>query len=278
MALYAIGDLHLSLGTNKPMDVFGPKWANYVERIRENFSKLNDDDVIVIAGDISWGMSLEQSLPDFQFIDALPGKKILLKGNHDYWWGTASKMKKFFAEHDITTLDILYNNAFFYSDHAICGTRGWFYEEDAAGTHTGKMLAREALRLEASLKAAEGKPIYCFLHYPPVYQGYQCPEMLALLDKYEVERCYYGHLHGYTHRRAATAASRAFFMATIPNGEVRDRGADLKDAQVKKRRLRDPRSASTPDRPARVRTGRPAPPRRRPPASRATISPGRPCR
>ena len=146
MALYAIGDLHLSLGTNKPMDVFGPKWANYVERIRENFSKLNDDDVIVIAGDISWGMSLEQSLPDFQFIDALPGRKILLKGNHDYWWGTASKMKKFFAEHDITTLDILYNNAFFYGGHAICGTRGWFYEEDAAGTHTGKMLAREALR------------------------------------------------------------------------------------------------------------------------------------
>ena len=177
MALYAIGDLHLSLGTNKPMDVFGPKWANYVERIRENFSKLNDDDVIVIAGDISWGMSLEQSLPDFQFIDALPGRKILLKGNHDYWWGTASKMKKFFAEHDITTLDILYNNAFFYGGHAICGTRGWFYEEDAAGTHTGKMLAREALRLEASL-------------------------MLELLDKYEVERCYYGHLHGYTHRRA----------------------------------------------------------------------------
>ena len=138
MALYAIGDLHLSLGTNKPMDVFGPKWANYVERIQENFSKLNDDDVIVIAGDISWGMSLEQSLPDFQFIDALPGRKILLKGNHDYWWGTASKMKKFFAEHDITTLDILYNNAFFYGDHAICGTRGWFYEEDAAGTRRSR--------------------------------------------------------------------------------------------------------------------------------------------
>ena len=194
-------DVRHSAG-NKPMDVFGPKWANYVERIQENFSKLNDDDVIVIAGDISWGMSLEQSLPDFQFIDALPGRKILLKGNHDYWWGTASKMKKFFAEHDITTLDILYNNAFFYGGHAICGTRGWFYEEDAAGTHTGKMLAREALRLEASLKAAEGKPIYCFLHYPPIYQGYKCPEMLELLDKYEVERCYYGHLHGYTHRRA----------------------------------------------------------------------------
>ena len=111
-------------------------------------------------------------------------------------------MNRFFAEHGLTSFDILYNNAFFYGDHAICGTRGWFYEEDAAGTHTGKMLAREALRLEASLKAAEGRPIFCFLHYPPIYQGYQCPEMLELLDKYEVERCYYGHLHGYTHRRA----------------------------------------------------------------------------
>ena len=167
MALYAIGDLHLSLGMNKPMDVFGPKWANYVERIRENFSKLNDDDVIVIAGDISWGMSLEQSLPDFQFIDALPGRKILLKGNHDYWWGTASKMKKFFAEHDITTLDILYNNAFFYGGHAICGTRGWFYEEAKGEAHDRKIMLREVGRLEASLKAAGDKTKLVFLHYPP---------------------------------------------------------------------------------------------------------------
>lgn len=202
MALYAIGDLHLSLGTNKPMDVFGPKWANYVERIRENFSKLNDDDVIVIAGDISWGMSLEQSLPDFQFIDALPGRKILLKGNHDYWWGTASKMKKFFAEHDITTLDILYNNAFFYGDHALCGTRGWFYELDHHGTHNEKVLLREIGRLETSLRQAGDREILCFLHYPPLYQGYYCPEILRLLREYKVKQCYYGHLHGQSHRRA----------------------------------------------------------------------------
>ena len=196
MALYAIGDLHLSLGTNKPMDVFGPKWANYVERIRENFSKLNDDDVIVIAGDISWGMSLEQSLPDFQFIDALPGRKILLKGNHDYWWGTASKMKKFFAEHDITTLDILYNNAFFYGGHAICGTRGWFYEESKGAEHDKKIMNREIMRLEASLKAASTDEIYVFLHYPPKYMNYTCPEILELLKKYNVKRCCYGHIHG----------------------------------------------------------------------------------
>lgn len=195
MALYAIGDLHLSLGTNKPMDVFGPKWANYVERIRENFSKLNDDDVIVIAGDISWGMSLEQSLPDFQFIDALPGRKILLKGNHDYWWGTASKMKKFFAEHDITTLDILYNNAFFYGGHAICGTRGWFYEEAGGEAHDRKIMLREVGRLETSLKAAGDKTKLVFLHYPPKYLGYECPEILDLLDAYHVPLCCYGHIH-----------------------------------------------------------------------------------
>lgn len=202
MALYAIGDLHLSLGADKPMDVFGGPWENYVEKIKLGFSSLHDDDVCVLCGDLAWGMTMEQALPDFQFIEALPGKKILLKGNHDFWWSTAKKAYSFFAAHDMHTMDILNNNCYFYGDYAICGTRGWFYEEDAAGTHTGKMLAREALRLEASLKAAEGKPIYCFLHYPPIYQGYQCPEMLALLDKYEVERCYYGHLHGYTHRRA----------------------------------------------------------------------------
>lgn len=202
MALYAIGDLHLSLGADKPMDVFGGPWENYVEKIKLGFSSLHADDVCVLCGDLAWGMTMEQALPDFQFIEALPGKKILLKGNHDFWWSTAKKAYSFFEAHDMHTMDILNNNCYFYGDYAICGTRGWFYEEDAAGTHTGKMLAREALRLEASLKAAEGKPIYCFLHYPPIYQGYKCPEMLELLDKYEVERCYYGHLHGYTHRRA----------------------------------------------------------------------------
>lgn len=202
MALYVIGDLHLSLTGEKPMDVFGPLWENHVERTREGFAGLHDDDVTVLAGDTSWGMSLDGAAEDFAFIDALPGRKILLKGNHDYWWTTASKMKRFFADHGFTTLDILHNNCFFYGDYALCGTRGWFYEEDAAGTHTGKMLAREALRLEASFQAAEGKPILCFLHYPPIYQGYQCPELLTLIDRYHAERCYYGHLHGVTHKRA----------------------------------------------------------------------------
>ena len=202
MALYVIGDLHLSLTGEKPMDVFGERWANHVERTRAAFSALNPDDTVVLAGDTSWAMSLEEALPDFAFLDALPGKKLLLKGNHDYWWTTASKMKRFFAGHGFTTFDILHNNCFFYGDYALCGTRGWFYEEDAEGTHTGKMLAREALRLEASFRAAEGRPILCFLHYPPLYQGYQCPELLELIDRYRAERCCYGHLHGATHRRA----------------------------------------------------------------------------
>ena len=126
MSLYAIGDLHLSLGTDKPMDVFGGRWENYVEKIKEGFSTLNDDDLTVICGDISWGMSLDETLEDFKFIDRLPGRKIILKGNHDYWWSTATKAKNFFTEHDITTIDILHNNCFKYGNVALCGTRGWF--------------------------------------------------------------------------------------------------------------------------------------------------------
>ena len=202
MSLFAIADTHLSLSADKPMDIFNG-WSDYVQRLEKNWrAVVSDGDTVVIPGDVSWAMSLEGAQKDFAFLDSLPGKKILMKGNHDYWWNTTRKMENFFKEKGFETLSIVHNSAVLVGNISVCGTRGWFYEEDAAGTHTGKMLAREALRLEASLKAAEGKPIYCFLHYPPIYQGYKCPEMLELLDKYEVERCYYGHLHGYTHRRA----------------------------------------------------------------------------
>ena len=208
MALYAIGDLHLSLSSNKPMEIFGDGWKDYVHRIEEGFSQLNDEDVTVLCGDISWGMSLEESLEDFKFIDALPGKKILLKGNHDYWWNTVAKMERFFKEHDLHTMSFLYNNCLDYGDKAICGTRGWFYELDNEGTHNEKMLLREAGRLETSLKLAGEKEILCFLHYPPLYQGYECPEILRLLQEYRVKACYYGHLHGASHRRRIEGNSR----------------------------------------------------------------------
>ena len=196
MALYAIGDLHLSLGKDKPMDVFGDKWKDHAEKLKEGFSKLRDNDVCVICGDISWGMGLEDTGPDFKFIDSLPGKKIILKGNHDYWWSTATKAKRFFEAEQIKSIDILYNNSFVYEDYAICGTRGWFYEEEKNGEHDKKIMLREIGRLDASLKAGGERKKLVFLHYPPVYMKYECPEILELLKKYDVSLCCYGHIHG----------------------------------------------------------------------------------
>ena len=202
MALYAIGDLHLSIGGDKPMDVFGGRWINYVEKLREGFASLGPEDVTVLCGDLSWGMSLEAAREDFLFIDRLPGRKVILKGNHDYWWSTATKAERFFAENGIETIEILNNNCRWYGDTALCGTRGWFYEEDKGGTHDEKVFRRELGRLETSLKAAGKREKLCFLHYPPRYQGYECPEILELLERYGVRRCYYGHLHAESHRLA----------------------------------------------------------------------------
>lgn len=196
MALYAIGDPHLSLSTNKPMDIFGSAWENHAEKLINGFSSLTGDDVTVICGDISWGMNFKECEEDFKFIDALPGKKIILKGNHDYWWSTASKAKAFFSQVGIESLDILNNNCFLYGDNtAICGTRGWFYEEETGSEHDKKILARELGRLETSLRAAGDKDKYVFLHYPPKHGAYECPEILEMLKKYDVKMCCSGHIH-----------------------------------------------------------------------------------
>jgi len=200
MALYAIGDLHLSLSVNKSMEVFGPAWENYHARIEAALGVLTEEDTLILAGDTSWGMSLEEAEADFKFLDRFPGKKYLIKGNHDYWWTTATKLNRFCAEKGIRTLEMLHNNCAFYGEYALCGTRGWFLEEDQK-PHNAKVLAREIGRLEMSLQAAGDKPILCFLHYPPLYQGYECPEILAMLKKYKVQQCCYGHLHGPTIRR-----------------------------------------------------------------------------
>lgn len=196
MALYAIGDLHLSIGGNKPMDVFGGRWINYVDKLREGFAALGPEDVTVLCGDLSWGMSIEAAREDFLFIDSLPGRKVVLKGNHDYWWSTVAKAERFFAENGIKTIEILNNNCRWYGDIALCGTRGWFYEEERGGEHDKKIMLRELGRLETSLKCAGESEKLVFLHYPPKYAAYECPELLMLLEKYGVRECYYGHIHG----------------------------------------------------------------------------------
>lgn len=196
MALYAIGDLHLSMGSDKPMDVFGERWQNHTEKLKAGFAALNDDDVCVLCGDLSWAMGLDASAADFRFINELPGKKIVLKGNHDYWWSTASAAKRMFERNGIDTIDILYNNAFTYGDYALCGTRGWFFEEETGGEHDKKIMRREIMRLEASLKAAGDRKKLAFLHYPPIFLRYRCQEILDLLREYEVSLCCYGHIHG----------------------------------------------------------------------------------
>ena len=201
MALYTIGDPHLSLGSSKPMDVFGSAWRVSGQAGHQGLSVLRPEDTLVLACDISWGMSLEESAADFAWLDALPGRKILMKGNHDYWWNTAAKMTRFFAERGFTSLEILHNNCHLYGSVALCGTRGWFYEEEKPG-QSQKVFLRELQRLETSLKAAGDREKLCFLHYPPCYTGYRCQPILDLLEQYQVRACYYGHLHGGSHRLA----------------------------------------------------------------------------
>lgn len=203
MALYAIGDTHLSLSSGKPMDVFGGGWTGYVDKLKEGFSQIRPEDTVVLCGDLSWAMGLEEAREDFAFLNALPGKKLLMKGNHDYWWNTAAKMERFSRKMDLPPSICSTITAISMGDIALCGTRGWFYEEDREG-HGTKIFNRELIRLEASLKAGGEKEKFCFLHYPPLYQGYRCQEIIDLMERYGVTRCYYGHLHGGSHRLAAS--------------------------------------------------------------------------
>ena len=202
MALFAIGDLHLSLGAEKPMDVFGGKWLGYMDKLREGMSVVGPEDTTVLLGDLSWALDLQGAKKDFAWINEIPGRKIILKGNHDYWWSTAAKFYKFCQENGFADQWILNNNHYEYDGWAICGTRGWFFEEDRGGTHDEKVFRRELIRLETSLKSAGDQNKMVFLHYPPRYKGYECREIIELLERYEVRRCFYGHLHSESHRLA----------------------------------------------------------------------------
>ena len=205
MALYILGDPHLSVTAKKPMDVFGGVWENYTEKLVSNWKNIvSDGDTVILAGDISWGMSLNEAVADLKLIDSLPGKKILLKGNHDYWWDTVTKMKRFLKENGVTTVDFLFNNSFTVNGVSVCGTRGWTIETGTIGDDDKKIILREAGRLERSLASAppDTEKIAVF-HYPPVFEGYTAEQFLEIMQKYGVKRCYYGHLHSASVKKAA---------------------------------------------------------------------------
>ena len=202
MAIYAIGDLHLSFQENKPMSIFGDNWGNHEEKIKKDWlSKVNEEDLVILPGDFSWAMDLKNTYLDFKYLNELPGKKLLLKGNHDYWWNTVTKMRKYLKENNFENIDFLYNNSYEYENKIIVGTRGWTIsnEEDDK-----KLIQREANRLEYSIqdgikKFGNNKEIIVCMHYPPItiseVRNNESTEFVKVMQKYNIKRCIYGHLH-----------------------------------------------------------------------------------
>lgn len=196
MSVYTIGDLHLALGNpEKTMEVFRG-WQGYRQRIEENWrAAVRPEDTVVLAGDISWAMRLADTGPDFRFLDSLPGRKLLMKGNHDYWWTTRTKMEGFFAKEGLSSLFILHNNSVMADGVCLCGSRGWLFE--GSEKYDPLVVAREEGRIRRSLEAAPpGAEKILFLHYPPVYGSQVIPEFFAAMADYGVRECYYAHLHG----------------------------------------------------------------------------------
>ena len=210
MSLYVIADLHLSTldSTNKSMEVFGRRWDGYMTRIKNNWERLvTDEDTVVIPGDVSWALSLDEAVSDLKFIDSLPGKKILGKGNHDFWWCTMKKHEELFKKHEINTISFLFNNAHETDEYIIAGTRGWYQDEDAKNAPDNadfdKLVNREAQRLRTSLNSAvklkESSPekeIVVFMHFPPYWSGKACDGLMDVPKEFQIKRVYFGHIHG----------------------------------------------------------------------------------
>ena len=204
MAIYAIADLHLSFNENKPMNIFGNNWENHQEKIKIDWeSKVNKDDTVLLPGDFSWSMYLKDTVKDFEFLNSLPGKKILLKGNHDYWWTTLKSMRDFLKLNKFENIDFLYNNSYEVENYIICGTRGWTMQEDSKNSR--KMISREATRLELSIKDGitkygQNKEIIICMHYPPItnanLMNNEKLDFIKIMKKYNIKKCIYGHLHG----------------------------------------------------------------------------------
>lgn len=206
MSIFSIADLHLSQTVDKPMDKFGSRWTNHTEKLIKRWKAVvSENDTVIVPGDISWGISLEEALEDLLLIDKLPGKKLIGKGNHDYWWGTLTKMHQFLEENGITTIQFLYNNAYEVEDYIVCGTRGWYVEEKLQNEKNAdydKIVNRENLRLEMCIKEAlqlrgdSDKQILVYFHFPPVFKSFVCREFIETLKKYNIKNCYFGHMHG----------------------------------------------------------------------------------
>lgn len=198
MALYTISDLHLGFNVEKPMDIFGDRWKDHTDKIKKNWiEKINDDDTVLIAGDISWSLKSDDSKYDLDWIDELPGRKIISKGNHDYWWGSISKLNKLYEN-----TKFLQNNFYEYNDFAICGTRGWICPGGDKFKYTEKdekIYKREQIRLRLSLDAAKKagyENIIVMIHYPPTNEKFEESDFIKIFKEYNVKKVIYGHLHG----------------------------------------------------------------------------------
>lgn len=226
MSLFVIADLHLSSDGSKSMEIFGSRWTDYMNKLRKNWTAVvTPEDTVIVPGDISWGLKLEDAIDDLKFLDSLPGQKLIGKGNHDFWWSTASKMKVMMEEQGIKTIKLLYNNAYICEDCIVCGTRGWFVEENQQHTvgnaDYNRIVNREVIRLRLSLDEAVKLqrehpeiPISVFLHFPPVWNGFICREIVDVLHEYGIRSCYFGHIHGAYHMPRTTNFEGVDFVLT----------------------------------------------------------------
>ena len=205
MAIYVIADLHLSFSQDKPMSIFGENWEEHSEKIKNNWiSKVKPEDTVVLPGDFSWAMYLQDTYKDFEYLNSLPGKKLLLKGNHDYWWTTVTNMRNFLKKNKFKNIDFIYNNSYLVENKILTGTRGWNLLDTE---NSSKMIKRESIRLQLAIedgikKYGDDKEIIVFMHYPPISNTNKKSEFLKILKQYDIKRCYYGHLHGKSHQDA----------------------------------------------------------------------------
>lgn len=222
MSIYVIADLHLSFNENKPMNIFGDNWCNHEEKIKEDWNKkVNENDLIILPGDFSWAMHLKDTYKDFEYLNSLPGKKLLLKGNHDYWWTTLKKMREYLKENSFENIDFIYNSSYEYNNKIIVGTRGW---QDGKTEEDKRLIKREIARLELSLqdgikKYGDNKEFIVFMHYPPITNNISLNEneakFIEIMKQYNVKECFYGHLHGQSIKEAFEGEYEGIYFKLI---------------------------------------------------------------